>query len=290
MIRWGFRAMGTSVRVATDDLSPNVITRSERLIAATFRTEERRFSRFRGDSELSRLNAAAGRSVRVSRGFAEVLGLALEAAEETGGLFDPTVLHALAAAGYDRDFDEVLAGARGALHPVQPCGRWREVVMESDRVRLPPGAGLDLGGLVKGWTADLAASRAVDAGLPWVLVNAGGDLRVAGRAPRISVMVEDPDDPERELGRLSVAEGGVATSSIRARAWGEGSHHLIDPRTGAPSRTELVQVTTVGTTCARAEVAAKAILLGGVETAPGAALTVWRDGHLEIHVPSEEAA
>ena len=290
MIRSDFRAMGTSIRVVTGEASPDLITKAERSIEDTFRTEERRFSRFRSDSELSRLNAAAGRSVRVSAVLADVLGIALRAAQETDGLFDPTVLNALAAAGYDRDFDEVVAGARGVLHPARPCGRWREIVVDGDRVRLPSGTGIDLGGLVKGWTADLAASRALDAGLPWVVVNAGGDLRVAGRAPLLSVAVEDPDDPDRELGRLHIDHGGLATSSIRSRSWGEGSHHLIDPRTGAPSRTELVQVTAVGATSADAEVAAKAILLGGTEAIEGAALTVWSDGHVEVHVPVEEAA
>jgi thiamine biosynthesis lipoprotein len=283
--------MGTTVRGATGgSVHESARARAVATIAETFGEEERRFSRFRADSELSRVNAAAGRPVRVSPTFAAVLERALEAAAQTEGLFDPTVLDALLAAGYDRDFDELIAGARGALHPVRPCGRWREVRVDRDVVELPPGVGLDLGGLVKGWTADLAASRAVDAGLPWTIVNAGGDLAVTGQAPSIAVAVEDPDDPSRELGRLQVRSGGVATSSIRARAWGEGRHHLIDPRTGTPSTTQIVQATAVAATCAEAEVAAKAILLGGPGAAPGAAVTVWTDGRAIVHVPDEEAA
>jgi FAD:protein FMN transferase len=289
--RWSFRAMGTTVRVVTDGSAREKLrARVAAAITDTFGEEERRFSRFRAESELSRVNAAAGRPVRVSPTFAGVLELALEAAAETGGLFDPTVLDALVAAGYDRDFDELIAGARGMLHPVRPCGRWRDVRVDRDDVELPPGVGVDLGGLAKGWTADLAASRAVDAGLPWALVNAGGDLALAGRAPTISVAVEDPDDPERELGRLHVRGGGVATSSVRARAWGDGMHHVIDPRTGAPARTALVQATAVASTCARAEIAATAILLGGPEAASGAAVTVWADDRVVVHVPAEEAA
>jgi thiamine biosynthesis lipoprotein len=288
--RWSFRAMGTTVRVATEATGRRgARLRAAAAIADTFDEEERRFSRFRAESELSRVNAAAGRATRVSPTFAVVLELALQAAAETGGLFDPTVLDALVAAGYDRDFDEVIAGARGMLHPTRPCGRWRDVRLDRDVVRLPRGVGLDLGGLAKGWTADLAATRAVDAGLPWVMVNAGGDLAVIGRPPRISVAVEDPDDPSRELGRLHVQGGGVATSSIRARAWGN-MHHVIDPRTGAPARTALVQATAVADTCAGAEIAAKAILLGGPDAARGAAATVWADGRVVVHVPAEEAA
>lgn len=288
---WSFRAMGTTVRVLTDERAPaSAVSSAAGAIRHTFEREERRFSRFRADSELSLVNTAAGHPTRVSPTFASVMRLALDAAAATGGLFDPAVLGALKAAGYDRGFDEVLAGARGALHPATPCGRWRDVVLEDDGLLLPSGVGVDLGGLVKGWTADRAASRAMDAGLPWALVNAGGDLRVAGSAPPVSVAVEDPDDPDVELGRLTVRAGGVATSSIRSRSWGAGLHHVIDPRTGAPSATDLIQVTVAASTCAEAEVRAKAVLLRGSIAADESTVAVSSDGHVFVSVPTEEAA
>jgi hypothetical protein len=67
----------------------------------------------------------------------------------------PTVLPAVVAAGYDRDFDEVLAGARAALQPAAPCRRWDEIEIRGRSLRLPPDAALDLGGS-PGWTVDLA--------------------------------------------------------------------------------------------------------------------------------------
>lgn len=281
--------MGTSVRVLTEGACALATGPAARAIVGTFEREERRFSRFRGDSELSLVNAA-GRPVRISASFRSVMRLALDAAASTEGLFDPTVLGAMEAIGYDRDFDEVLAGARGVLHPTSPCGRWRDVVLKDDLLRLPAGVGLDLGGLVKGWAADAAAVRAVDAGLPWVLVNAGGDLRIAGDAPRIDIAVEDPDDPQNELGRLSVREGGVATSSTRSRSWGDGLHHVIDPRTGSPSTTDLVQVTVTAPTCAEAEVRATAALLRGSASSGEAAVAVSSRGRVLVTVPIEEAA
>ena len=288
---WSFRAMGTTVRVLTDErATASAVSWAGEAIRLTFEREERRFSRFRADSELSRINRADGRPIRVSPTFASVMRLALDSSAVTGGLFDPTVLGALKAAGYDRDFDEVLAGARGALHPATPCGRWRDVILEDDLLSLPCGVGVDLGGLVKGWTADVAASRAVDGGLPWALVNAGGDLRIAGDAPPVAVAVEDPDDPDVELVRLMVREGGVATSSIRSRSWGAGLHHVIDPRTGAPSETDLLQVTVTASTCADAEVRAKAVLLRGSIAADESAVAVSSGGHIFVSVPSEEAA
>jgi FAD:protein FMN transferase len=143
--------MGTTVRVLTSDDAPtDVVSVSARRILRTFEREEARFSRFRSDSELSLVNAVAGRPMRVSLLFASVVRSALDAAASTEGLFDPTVLGAMDAIGYDRDFDELLAGARGALHPIHPCGRWRDVTLEDDHLTLPAGVGLDLGGVGQG--------------------------------------------------------------------------------------------------------------------------------------------
>jgi thiamine biosynthesis lipoprotein len=286
-----FRAMGTSIRILTDDrCAPRTVRTAAAVIRRTFEREELRFSRFRAESELSRVNAASGRAIALSPSFGAVMRLALDAARSTGGSFDPTVLLAMEAIGYDRDFDEVLAGARGVLRPAVPCGRWRDVTLEDDVLRVPAGVGIDLGGIAKGWTADLAATRAHDAGLPWVLVNAGGDLRIVGDAPAIEVAIEDPDDHGTELGRLSIREGGLATSSIRSRSWGPGLHHVIDPRTGAPAETDLVQVTVSAPTCAEAEVRATAALLAGVAATEQPAVAVADDGRVVVGVPIEEAA
>ena len=180
--RTGFRAMGTEVGLIGPAESP-AFASSAAMVRSVFEEQERRFSRFRADSELSRANAAAGAWTGVSLEFAAVVGLALAAWRDTGGRFDPTVLDAVIAAGYDRDFDELLAGARGALRPPRPCGRAGELELVGRRLRMPAGVGLDLGGVAKGWTVDVAAEAAAACGLPWALVNAGGDLRVAGSAP-----------------------------------------------------------------------------------------------------------
>lgn len=285
-----FRAMGTEIRVLADpDADPAIVAGAVREAARSFAREERRFSRFRADSELSRVNASGGGSVRVSAAFAEVLNLALAAARESDGLFDPTVLPALVAAGYDRDFDDVLAGARDALHPPTHCGRWREVEVRGRAIRLPAGTGLDLGGIAKGWTADLAAQRCLDAGMTWVAVNAGGDIRIAGDAPPMMVGVEDPDDRSSNVTLLRLSEGGLATSSTTARAWGPGRHHLIDPRSGLPASTGVVQATAWAATCAEAEVRAKVAVLEGrraLDRFPG--VLVLEDGSITMNL--EEVA
>lgn len=286
----GFRSMGTTVTLlgpAGDAAFPRALD----AVSRRFIDEERRFSRFRGDSELSRVNAASGRPRTVSAPFAELVSLALDAAARTAGRFDPTVHDALVAAGYDRDFDEVLAGARGALHPAAPCGRWAEVEVDGRTLTLPAGVHLDLGGIAKGWTADRAAEDALAAGLPWATVNAGGDLRLAGDAPPLPVAIEDPEDPDVELLRIRVPSGGLATSSVMKRSWAPGRHHVIDPSSGRPAETELLQITVWSETAVEAEVrATDGLLLGrrAVERSP--AVCVTREGDVLVSLAFEEAA
>lgn len=283
-----FRAMGTDVSI----LAPQdpAFARARAAVEVVFDREERRFSRFRDDSELCRVNGAAGRWTSVSAPFGSLIGLALAHADRTDGLFDPTVLHAMVAAGYDRDFDEVLAGARGALHPPRPCGRWREIVTRPGAILLPAGVGLDLGGIAKGWTADLAAEAALRAGLPWALVSAGGDLRIAGDAPAIDVRIEDPGAPSETAATLRLATGALASSSTLRRAWGPDLHHILDPRTGAPSDSPIVQATVWAPTCAEAEVLATWALLTGtaaIDEVPCALVS--RDGDLIMNFDAEAA-
>lgn len=286
-----FRAMGTAVTLLAPWGDSSLLAQVAEDVESVFAREEGLFSRFRDTSELTRVNRHAGQWVDVSPRFEELVRLSLEHAETTGGLFDPTVLDAVIAAGYDRDFDEVLAGARGALHPSRPCGRWTEVEVSDGAIRLPAGVGLDLGGIAKGSSADLAAETAIANGLVWALVSAGGDLRLLGDAPPIEVAIEDPADPSISVARVTLVGGALATSSVMARAWGDGLHHVIDPRTGAPSQTDAIQATVWAPTCAEAEVLAKWALLKGsdaTQVLPCAIATT--EGDLVMSFPTELAA
>jgi thiamine biosynthesis lipoprotein len=289
--RHDFRAMGTSVRLMGPDGPPARLAQAAGHVESLFGQEEARFSRFRDTSELTRVNRLAGRWVDVSPRFERLVRLSLDHAEATGGLFDPTVLDAVIAAGYDRDFDEVLAGARGALHPSRPCGRWTDVEVSEGAIRLPTGVGLDLGGIAKGSAADLAAETAIANGLAWALVSAGGDLRLLGDAPPIEVAIEDPADPSISVARVTLVGGALATSSVMARAWGNGLHHVIDPRTGAPSQTDAIQATVWAPTCAEAEALSTWALLTGrhaTRELPCAIATT--EGDLVMSFPTELAA
>jgi thiamine biosynthesis lipoprotein len=220
-----------------------------RAIEELFAERERRFSRFVDGSELNEVNARAGRVVRVSREFAEMVALALVAAQETDGLVDPTLGSAVEAAGYDRDFALLhddgppLAAERGCPRSVRLVGR---------QLRVPAGVRLDLNGVVKGRTVDDALALFDGDGF----VSAGGDLAARGG---VDVALPDGD-------AVRLVRGGLATSGTDRRRWTKGGrveHHLIDPRTGSPSTSPWKQVTVCAATCTGADVAAKAAFLLG---------------------------
>jgi thiamine biosynthesis lipoprotein len=222
---------------------------------------EQIFSRFRPDSELSRLNEA-GAAV-CGDDLLAVVGLALAARERTGGRFDPTVHDALVAAGYDRTFAELGADDAASPAPPGPCGG--EVRVDSARrlVRLAAGVRLDLGGIVKGYAAERACDL-LHAGGRTCLVNAAGDIAVRG-VPDEGCWVVGAATPAGEV-TLGLTRGGLATSGRDLRRWrrdGEERHHLIDPATGRPSASDLLRVTVVAADAVEAEVHAKALFLAG---------------------------
>lgn len=288
--RFGFHAMGTSVELIApvEGVESASFRRAARFVEQEFSEQEQRFSRFREDSELSAVNRAGGHPILVSAPFAELVEGALRSASDTEGLFDPTVLPAMVAAGYDRSFEDVIVTAREVLRPAAPTGRWREVVLKDDWLTLPSGVSLDLGGIAKGWTVDRAAMR-VAALLPWGIVDAGGDLRVFGDLPPegVEIGVEHPRDAQVEVLRLALTDGALATSSTARRSWGRNLHHLIDPRTGRPALTDVVQATVWATTCVEAEVHAKVVLLRGPSALDRLASTlVLQDGTVVTSMPA----
>ncbi len=277
-VRWhtlSFWAMNTTVFVwlYSNDRGEHALQTAQQF----FRSVERRMSRFNRASELSRLNNAAGSAIPVSETLYEVVELALAAAEASSGLFDPTLLNAVEGAGYDRSFDELVAsGGHAQPRPTGGDGAFlgggfRQMRIWRGRpqpmVYLPKGVRLDLGGIAKGWTVD----RVMDeiAALGPCLVNAGGDLYAHGSPPgdmAWTVGVEDPLDDERQIATLAVRDRAVATSSRTKRCWttgGQRQHHLMDPRYGRPSQSDLISVTIVADRVAIAEVYTKVVFLLG---------------------------
>ena len=225
------RAMGSDAHIVLVGGDPVLLDDAR----AHLELLEARWSRFRPSSELCRLDASPGRPVVVSRDTFAVIAHAVEAWRLTAGRFDPTVLPALRAAGYDRDFAAVIAAdgsVSTALRGPMPAPGCAGIVLDAtvSAVTLPEGVVLDLGGIGKGYAADRVATALVAAGAEGACVNLGGDLRVVGRSPPSAGDSSgnwriDVDDPLHSgTGRLLLAEGGVATSSRLRRAWRRAGH------------------------------------------------------------------
>jgi len=303
------KMMGTTISLHLD-VSPEQTAQAQSAIAdCSLWLEEvaAQLTRFTPDSELWQLNRAAGSWFAASPILFDCLSAALHVAESSGGIFDPTLLPQIIAAGYDRDYAEIAFQEVGAtMAGTMSGGRWRDIELDTKRRRvlLPPGAQVDLGGIAKGWAADVALDRFFER-FDNVLINIGGDVRLRGgplSGGFWAVAVDNPLLPDAEnedhLAIITLGSGAIATSGATRRWWlrdGEVSHHLIDPQTGQPARlwtpawrgppeeaARLVAAATaLAPTAAQAEVAAKVALLRGF---PGALQ------HIEEHPDDGSAA
>lgn len=290
------RAMGCRAHVIVGDAPCGVV---EWAVGELERLEQC-WSRFRRESELSKLNTTAGSGawVDVSAPMLLALTCAADLYAATDARFDPTILDALERAGYDRTFEAVAPdGPVARVHPAaglrHPGFARVEIDVEGSRVRLGAGARIDLGGVGKGLAADVVARGLVDRGAVSVLVGLGGDLRARGEAPAggaWNVPVLDPFDESRTAFALPLHDGALVSSSTRIRRWtraGRRYHHLIDPATGDSARTGIAAVVTAARDAWWAEGIAKSIIIAGLDVgvrlAREAGVQAWvflDDGHM----------
>ncbi len=271
--RW--EALGTSVVLKVTDLT--ALEQARTLVEHELEAIDRACSRFRADSELSRVNAAGGRLVEVDEMLVEALQVALRAAELTDGDVDPTLGEALVLAGYDRDWELLAAPGQDATPPrihaqihAQVHSGWQTVELDSEHhtVRVPAPIRLDLGATAKAWAADRAAravERATGAG---ALVSLGGDIATFGSAPAAGWQVRVTDDHRSDLRApgqtVSILDGGLATSSTAVRRWSHDSqemHHIIDPETQAPVSATWRTVSVAAADCTDANIASTAAIV-----------------------------
>lgn len=269
--------MGTEAHVVVVDGDRGLLEQARLRIADL----ERRWSRFRPDSEVSEINRTGG--ARVSPETEQLVATAITAWRRTGGRFDPTVYRAMVGNGYRNSYDG--PGDRGdpTRAPAPGCDG---IAVGAGSVRLPAGVGFDPGGIGKGLAADIVAEEVAAAGAAGVMVNLGGDLRAIGIGPGGVGWAVAVDEPLAGVSvTVGLVEGAVATSTPLRRRWtagGRDMHHLVDPASGLPlngSAPALVSV--VAAEAWWAEACTKAAMLlatPGPVLEEAAALIVHADG------------
>lgn len=264
------RAMGTGVTIAAAEpeaLSPAVVA-----VEVELSNIDRACSRFRPDSDLTRINQGAGEWVKVSPLCIEAIEVALRAAEITDGLVDPTVGGALEESGYTVDFDVLDKEGPPIQLTVKAVPGWHKVLInrKTSAVRVPPMVHLDLGATAKSLASDRAAAAALAATNVGILISCGGDVAAQGEAPsggwsvRVSEHHADADDAPGQT--ILFEGGGLATSGVMARRWRRGGqtfHHIIDPATSLPAATPWRAVTVAAATCVDANIASTAAVILG---------------------------
>ena len=275
-----WRALGTLVHLVVTE--PSCLPAARSLLEADLAAVDLACSRFRADSEICALQITGQTngqttgqttSQQVSPLLAEAIAVALRAAELTDGDVDPTVGAAMSAIGYDRDFERIDRTGPAAQLTVRTVPGWREVRLEGRTLTMPAGVQLDLGATAKAWAADRSGARIARQVGCGVLVSLGGDIAVAGPAPRDGwrIRVQDvtgsPDEtPEGSYALIAIRDGGLATSSTKARRWQRGGdvlHHILDPRTGLPAEPVWRTVSVAAGTCADANAASTAAVIRG---------------------------
>jgi thiamine biosynthesis lipoprotein len=263
---------------------------------------DRAFSRFDPSSELSRLNADPRRTVHVSPAMARFVESLVAGATMSDGLVDGTLVTEIERAGYAGDFAGDPVPLPVALRlipdrrPARParCAHWRKIRVDraAANVTRPAGVRLDSGGIAKGLFGDLLA-LSLGHHTAFV-VDAAGDLRFGGWGQLVRpVQVASPFTGS-VLHTFELTGGAAATSGIGNRSWvgadGMPAHHLLDPATGRPAFTGIVQATALAPSGVAAEVLSKAAVLSGPAGArrwlPHGGLIVLDDGGFEVFEPA----
>jgi len=265
--RLEFHAMGCDMLAAVEcEAAPKMLS----LVPTWFEEWEQSLSRFRYDSELTRLNQTHDQPVRVSETLWDVFQTARKAEQLTDGLVTPTLLDAIIEAGYDRPFDILPHHSTPKIDSVLTISQPLTTIAfdaSARSITLPEGMGLDFGGTAKGWAAQQAMQQLQMEGP--ALIDAGGDIAISGLRTDggpWKIGIADPFHKDEEVEVLYLDAGGVATSGKDRRRWtrdGIFQHHIIDPLTGQPAETDLLTVTVIAPNVMEAEAAAKAAFILG---------------------------
>lgn len=295
--------MGTLATVTLPPSDAEKLVTAMALVTNTLVEFESKFSLFKPDSEIARLNAAAGKTpLTMSEDTLELLELSRHYGELSGGAFDVTVGPLMRRWGFNGGTIPNNPLTAEELAPVLKKIGYRHIILSENTALLDiKGAEIDLGGIAKGYAVDVCCHRLTGSGIVNALINLGGNIRCLG-APRAdaswNIAVRDPFHPERNLGVLRLTSGqAVATSGNYERFVKIGRHryaHILDPRTGRPVE-GMAGVTVVSPSAAEADALSTTLFVQGLpaglsilkKTASRAALFVPDKHPLEIWVTED---
>jgi thiamine biosynthesis lipoprotein len=256
---------GTTARVVVTD--PGRLRTARRLVAKYLAAVDKACSRFRPNSEVRRLQRAAGRPVRVSPLLAELVIAALRAARLSDGDVDPTLGTAMQRLGYHHDLSFLPACGGWFEVRERPAPGWRNVRLDGRDLTVPAGVLLDLGATAKAYAADHSARLVAERCGVGVLVSLGGDIATAGTAPDGGWRILVPDQPEEPATTVTLPGGAaLATSSTISRQSqhsGRWLHHILDPSTCRPVRPVWRTVSVAAYRCADANTFSTAAVVRG---------------------------
>jgi thiamine biosynthesis lipoprotein len=274
--------VATADGVALGGLTRLVVTQPSCLAAARAAMDavlvevDATYSRFREDSELSRVNTHPDQEHRISPLLATAVAAGLRGARVSGGAVDPTLGRLMRVTGYDRTFTEIESSGPALRLTVRSVAGWKGVLFDGSRraLRIPRGIELDLGATGKGLAADLAAAAAYEAAGAGsgVLVSLGGDIATAGEPPAGGWVIQVGEDSSAPISNreesVTITSGALATSSTTVRRWKRGEveiHHILDPRTGLPADGPWRTATVVASSCLDANIASTGAIVKGIE-------------------------
>lgn len=266
-----FPALGTQCEVQYAAPSGDSQAQTfERAVVGWVAAFEARYSRFRPDSLLSKINAAAGQSwVEIDAEMEAMFKLCDTLHFMTQGVLDPTTLPLIRLWNYKAESPRIPTDAE--INSALALVGWKKVQRSPSRVFLPtPGMALDFGGFGKEYAVDVAAQIAVDHGIPSALVDFGHDLRAIGAPPdrpAWHIGLEDPLRPGETAGSMAIIGKGVASSGDYIRRFVIGGRrygHILDPRTGRPVAHGCLQATVVTGTCLQAGILSTAAFVLGI--------------------------
>lgn len=249
---WRFEAIGTVWEIET---ATAVDDRLQADVARLIERFDRDWSRFRPDSLVSRLAAEGGRAAAPADARA-LLDAYAELSDATEGAVNPLVGASLERLGYDAAYRLSPTG-----QPLPAPTDWRaRLAWQDGMLALHGPALIDVGAIGKGRLVDLVLARVAARVDGDVVVDGGGDIAVRGGPVRVGL--EHPLDPAKAIGVIEVTDAALCASAVNRRAWGDGLHHVLDARTGAPVRTVLATWATARTAMA-ADAVSTALFFGG---------------------------